>query len=580
MPVMRSSVVVHAPDGSKFRFQAHVWIFCFALLMCTQFATSISSTRVADINRDEIVDLFDILGVITDWGPCQTPFCPSDVTGDRTTDLFDIVEVINAWKLPNTCAITVVPSILNASLGEALVRVDVLNGTAISLRWSTGAQENPTTLSSPTEVMVVDGECSARYSFSVPLLLSETLPFGDTVASIETSMNLSGDKTCRVSIGSSAVSCDIVGTTLTMTADLGIVAVFNYSASAAVSELHLSRLCFFFAKEAAGATKRSSGARDDPGCDVIPCDSVCGLACCRTHDICLAINNCTFLSWGAPGSECWNLCHEPALKCFLEKCDSLDRQARPCFDAKCDALFTCYGYNGNGEDPGWGNKYTDSCDFCNSCSSPCCETDNECLQRGATLCMDGKCRCPKTAEGCGTDENCVACPFGTECVNGKCVCPSKVYACGTPESCNPCPINTRCVENECVCPGADFACGTVQSCELCQSNSECIDNVCSSTPSLDGAYSGTYSGDASGTWIGSVAGGIFYFDSSLGPSGRSPIANLTVSFSLNFSSFHGTFVVNAGDGRGVTCSGTWETDGNLGGHIDRGTWEGRLNGRK
>ncbi len=46
----------------------------------------------ADLVRDAIIDVRDLVEVISQWGPCSD--CAADLTGDRTVDANDLVEVI------------------------------------------------------------------------------------------------------------------------------------------------------------------------------------------------------------------------------------------------------------------------------------------------------------------------------------------------------------------------------------------------------------------------------------------------------------------------------------------------------
>ena len=50
----------------------------------------------ADINRDGLVDVTDLLGVINGWGSC-TGACPGDTNCDGQVDVADLLEVIAQW---------------------------------------------------------------------------------------------------------------------------------------------------------------------------------------------------------------------------------------------------------------------------------------------------------------------------------------------------------------------------------------------------------------------------------------------------------------------------------------------------
>ncbi len=48
-----------------------------------------------DVNGDGIVDVLDLLDVLTDWGPC--PGCDTDVNGDDVVDVLDLLEILTDW---------------------------------------------------------------------------------------------------------------------------------------------------------------------------------------------------------------------------------------------------------------------------------------------------------------------------------------------------------------------------------------------------------------------------------------------------------------------------------------------------
>ncbi len=48
-----------------------------------------------DVNGDEVVNVLDLLDVLTDWGPC--PGCPTDVNGDDVVDVLDLLAVLSNW---------------------------------------------------------------------------------------------------------------------------------------------------------------------------------------------------------------------------------------------------------------------------------------------------------------------------------------------------------------------------------------------------------------------------------------------------------------------------------------------------
>jgi hypothetical protein len=49
-----------------------------------------------DVNGDGVVDVADLIEVITAWGPCEA--CPADLTGDGVVDVADLVEVVLNWS--------------------------------------------------------------------------------------------------------------------------------------------------------------------------------------------------------------------------------------------------------------------------------------------------------------------------------------------------------------------------------------------------------------------------------------------------------------------------------------------------
>jgi hypothetical protein len=49
----------------------------------------------ADLNGDNVVDVFDLLGLLAAWGPC--PGCDADLNGDDVVDVFDLLALLAAW---------------------------------------------------------------------------------------------------------------------------------------------------------------------------------------------------------------------------------------------------------------------------------------------------------------------------------------------------------------------------------------------------------------------------------------------------------------------------------------------------
>ena len=61
------------------------------------------STCYADINGDGVVDVLDLLLVISDWGACSGS-CASDIDGNGAVDVLDLLEIIANWgPCPAVC---------------------------------------------------------------------------------------------------------------------------------------------------------------------------------------------------------------------------------------------------------------------------------------------------------------------------------------------------------------------------------------------------------------------------------------------------------------------------------------------
>ncbi len=50
---------------------------------------------LADIDGSGVVDVSDLIAVISSWGPCSG--CPADTNGDQVVDVLDLVAVITSW---------------------------------------------------------------------------------------------------------------------------------------------------------------------------------------------------------------------------------------------------------------------------------------------------------------------------------------------------------------------------------------------------------------------------------------------------------------------------------------------------
>ncbi|TVQ51602.1 MAG: hypothetical protein EA377_12125 [Phycisphaerales bacterium] len=59
------------------------------------FTTDIEDPCVGDLTNDGVVNVFDLLELLGDWGPC--PGCPADLTGDGVVNVFDLLELLGNW---------------------------------------------------------------------------------------------------------------------------------------------------------------------------------------------------------------------------------------------------------------------------------------------------------------------------------------------------------------------------------------------------------------------------------------------------------------------------------------------------
>jgi hypothetical protein len=50
-----------------------------------------------DVNGDGVVDVLDLLDLLTAWGPCPPGPCPADVNGDGVVDVLDLLDLLTAW---------------------------------------------------------------------------------------------------------------------------------------------------------------------------------------------------------------------------------------------------------------------------------------------------------------------------------------------------------------------------------------------------------------------------------------------------------------------------------------------------
>ncbi|TVQ51363.1 MAG: hypothetical protein EA377_12770 [Phycisphaerales bacterium] len=51
-----------------------------------------------DLNSDSVVDVFDLLILLEEWGDCDDPAdCPADLNGDGVVDVFDLLILLENW---------------------------------------------------------------------------------------------------------------------------------------------------------------------------------------------------------------------------------------------------------------------------------------------------------------------------------------------------------------------------------------------------------------------------------------------------------------------------------------------------
>lgn len=55
----------------------------------------------SDIDGSGVVDVFDLIEVLTAWGPCGV-ICNADVDGNGAVDIFDLLEVLEDWGMTHT----------------------------------------------------------------------------------------------------------------------------------------------------------------------------------------------------------------------------------------------------------------------------------------------------------------------------------------------------------------------------------------------------------------------------------------------------------------------------------------------
>ena len=83
--------------------------------------------KVADFNCDGVVDVSDLLTLLSGWGACPGgDLCPTDVTGDGVVNVDDLLAVIASWGScpapPAACDADIAPY----PAGDGVVNVDDL----------------------------------------------------------------------------------------------------------------------------------------------------------------------------------------------------------------------------------------------------------------------------------------------------------------------------------------------------------------------------------------------------------------------------------------------------------------------
>lgn len=65
-----------------------------------QYDLPIMTATLGDITMDGVVNVNDLLQVISAWGVCEPPICPGDVNNDSMVDVTDLLMVIANWSTP------------------------------------------------------------------------------------------------------------------------------------------------------------------------------------------------------------------------------------------------------------------------------------------------------------------------------------------------------------------------------------------------------------------------------------------------------------------------------------------------
>lgn len=72
---------------------ADVCVFCPDLSHCQP------KCAPTDFNCDGVVDVSDLLSLLSSWGPCTG--CPADINGDGTVDVSDLLQLLGSWGPTN-----------------------------------------------------------------------------------------------------------------------------------------------------------------------------------------------------------------------------------------------------------------------------------------------------------------------------------------------------------------------------------------------------------------------------------------------------------------------------------------------
>lgn len=54
-------------------------------------------TCLGDLNGDAMVDVSDLLILLSAWGPCEQGNCVADTNGDTVVDVSDLLMLLGAW---------------------------------------------------------------------------------------------------------------------------------------------------------------------------------------------------------------------------------------------------------------------------------------------------------------------------------------------------------------------------------------------------------------------------------------------------------------------------------------------------